>query len=209
MDRSYRPLVITLVIVAILGLIAAVGLAFVVRSIITPKTAGVPVTIAAEVAPDGDGLRVQSTVTAVEGELPERVEVLTKIRNGYVRDPAGTIHVPSESSITDITVNGAPAQAGASVAGGGREITVAYVIQPDNTGALIGTIAAPISSVETRQLTVRSDGAAVCMQPLKDFVVSDPAHMITKTCDSPAVATPDPLEPDSTQPLPVWVRLHY
>ena len=96
-----------------------------------------------------------------------------------------------------------------AVSAGGAELTVSYLIHRDNTGVLVGTIAAPVSDVDTRRLTVTSTGASLCMQPLKDFVVSDPTHMITTACDSPAVATPDPLEPDSTQPLPVWIRLHY
>lgn len=209
MDRNYRPLLIALVIMGVFAVIGVIVFVFVLRAIVTPKQAGVPVTIVADVTPHVGGVQVHSTVTTVDGELPAQVMLLGPIRNGYVRDPAGTTHVPTQSPVSNLTVNGEPARPGRSVPAGGTNLTVTYVIEPDNTGALVATIATPISGVDTQRLTVTSTGAEACMQPFRDFVVSDPTHMITTSCDSPAVATPEPRDPDSIHPLPVWVRLHY
>lgn len=209
MDRNYRPLIITLVVMGVLALIAVLAFGITLRHILTPKDPGFPVTMVSKVAPEGEGVRVTSTLTAVEGTLPDEVTLISRLDSGRVRDPAGMIHLESRSRISDITVDGEPAQPGSTVRAGGSGLTVSYLIGRNDRGNMVAVVYSPVRGLDVRYLTVDATDARDCMHPFKHFVVDDPTHMLTTACDTPAVATPEALVPDSLVELPVWVRLHY
>lgn len=212
MDRRFLPLFI--VIAVVIAAVIVLGLVF--RGVIqagTKPRATAPVSVLADVRSNGDGILVTSTVTAVAGNLPTELTVIGSVLHPRLTTPDESRQLRTRSPISAVTVDGRSVQPGQRVRVDRREVTISYLVAPDEVGQQLVTVAAPFEEVLVRQLTATARGQVACLQP--DVSRPNPGARAagqttwTRSCASPAVASADPAAPERDAELPVWVQFRF
>lgn len=171
-----------------------------------------PVSAETLFTPDPSGVRVTSTLRAVNGDLPDTIVVPDEDAEARF---ASTTHPEAEfgaaAAVLSASVDGRPVEPGATVSVSGATVEVEYIVGPRSDGTRVAYSPTELGTVEVVDLRATIEGDPIsCLQP--EGLRSNQDVTWVSECAGPAVAArrgPATAPGYSGTDIPAWVRVAY
>lgn len=171
-----------------------------------------PVSAQTRFVPEPSGVRVTSTLRALEGDLPSTIVVPDGDLEARF---ASTTHPEADfgasAPVLSVTVDGRSVQPGAKVPVSGAGVEVSYVVGPRADGTRVAYSPTELGTVEVVDLRATFDGDPTsCLQP-EGLRANQDVTWVRECAGSPVSARRGPATASgySGTDIPAWVRVAY